>query len=301
MGSHGIVFDIKHFAVHDGPGIRTTVFLKGCPLRCKWCHSPESQSFEREIMVNREECIACGACVTACPSGAMRQPGEISSEICSRCFKCVDECYSGALKVVGYKVTPDEVLREVERDRLLHDASGGGVTISGGEPTAQPVFLRRLVDILKENDLHVALDTCGHAPWRVLKSVAPKVDLFLYDLKHMDSGIHEELTGRGNGLILSNLKRLAQIGTSSIRIRVPLIPRINDSERNLDEMAGFIGRLSGVDAVDLLPYHRMGVPKYDALGRKYELSDIDQYEVGRLMEIKRYLSDFGLNVVLEGV
>ena len=295
------MFDIKHFAVHDGPGIRTTVFLKGCPLKCEWCHSPESQSFEKEIMVNPELCISCGACAKVCTSGALIQPGAINYESCNLCFKCVDECYSGALEVVGYHRTVAEVLREVEKDRLLYETSKGGVTISGGEPTAQQEFIYLLLDTLKENEFHTILDTCGHAPWGLFKRIIPRVDLFLYDLKHMDSDVHKKLTGRGNDLVISNLEKLDRESASAIRVRVPLIPGINDTERNLTEMAEFLGGLSRIEAVDLLPYHRIGIPKYRALGRDYKLDYIGQYEASRLIEIRQFLSSFGLNVVLEGI
>ena len=295
------MFDIKHFAIHDGPGIRTTVFLKGCPLKCEWCHSPESQSFEKEIMANPELCISCGACVKTCTSGALKKPGFINYESCNMCFKCVDECYSGALEAVGHYMTVDEVLREVEKDRLLYETSKGGVTISGGEPTAQPKFLLPLLNTLKENDFHTVLDTCGYVPWGLLKSITPEVDLFLYDLKHMDSDIHKKMTGKENDLVLSNLEKLDRESASAIRIRVPLIPGINDSERNLTEMAEFLGGLNRIEAVDLLPYHRIGIPKYQALGRDYKLNQIRQYEVGRLIEIQQFLLGLGLKVVLEGV
>jgi pyruvate formate lyase activating enzyme len=297
----GLVFDVKHFAVHDGPGIRTTVFLKGCPLRCSWCHSPESQSSGVEIAFYPALCIGCGACVEACPTGTQtKEPGELRRELCSGCGGCAEACYSGALVKFGDLVTVEEILQEAEKDRALYEASGGGVTLSGGEPTAQPVFASGLLKALKEAGYHTALDTCGHVPWETLEGILNHVDLVLYDVKHMDPGTHRELTGAANGLILSNLRRLVQLDLKII-VRVPVIPGYNDSVKNVEAMARFLGGLKSVEAVELLPYHNLGVPKYEVLGREYALHNLQPPTMDALETIRGLIEAEGLKVVIEGV
>lgn len=297
----GLIFDIKHFAVHDGPGIRTTIFLKGCPLRCKWCHSPESQNPQPEIITHPERCIACGECINSCPTGALIEPGKINLEECSLCGECVDVCYAGALELIGTIYSVEDVLREVEKDRILYETSGGGVTLSGGEPSAKPEFAAQLLEALKERGIRTALDTCGHAPWETLEKLLAYTDLVLYDLKHLDPEAHREYTGQTNELIVSNLKRITVSGDQALNVRIPLIPGFNDSEEHLKRMGKFLTGLKRVDAVELLPYHRLGVPKYESLGRDYILSHVMPHNRERLLEIRSLFSGFGLNVVLEGV
>lgn len=292
---------MKHFAVHDGPGIRTTIFLKGCPLRCSWCHSPESQSSGVEIAFYPTLCVGCGACVKACLTGAQtKEPGKLRRELCSGCGGCVEACYSGALVKFGNQVTVGEILREAEKDEVLYKASGGGVTLSGGEPTAQPTFALVLLKALKEAGYHTALDTCGHIPWETLKDILNHVDLVLYDLKHMDPAAHRELTGVANGLILSNLGRLARFD-SKIIVRVPVIPGYNDSADNIEATARFLGGLKSIEAVELLPYHNLGVSKYEVLGREYELHDLQPPTMDALEAIRGLIEAEGLKVVIEGV
>ena len=297
----GIVFDIKHFAVHDGPGIRTTVFLKGCPLRCLWCHSPESQSPRPEVAYYPNLCISCGACVEACPNGAQTlSTPKILRELCTGVGRCAEECYAGATIMYGREATVEDVLEEVDKDRLLYETSGGGVTLSGGEPTMQPRFAATLLGALKEHGYHTALDTSGHAEGSVFERVLAKADLVLYDLKHMDSFTHGEITGVPNGLILANLERAAGSGKTLV-VRVPVIPGHNDSPENFTAMAGFLGGLKGVESVELLPYHNLGAPKYMALGREYALEGLRSPEPGELSELGRILEAEGLRVVIEGL
>jgi pyruvate formate lyase activating enzyme len=188
----GVVFDVKHFAVHDGPGIRTTIFLKGCPLRCAWCHSPESQSLRPEIAHSPDLCIGCEACVEACPNGAQTLgPDKILRDLCTGCGSCAEVCYAGALTLYGRRATVEELIEEVGKDRLLYETSGGGVTISGGEPIMQPRFASALLEALKREVYHTALDTCGQVEWKTLEKILEDVDLVLYDLKQMDPVSHE--------------------------------------------------------------------------------------------------------------
>ena len=297
----GIVFDVKHFAVHDGPGIRTTVFLKGCPLRCLWCHSPESQSPRPEIAYYPHFCIGCGACVEACPHGAqILGTPKIIRERCQGAGRCAEECYAGATIMYGEEATVEELLEEVDKDRLLYETSGGGVTLSGGEPAMQPGFASALLGAFKERGYHIALDTSGHAEWGVLEKVMADADLVLYDLKHMDSFTHEEITGVPNRLILANLERAAGSGKTLV-VRVPVIPGYNDSPENFTAMAGFLGGLRGVEAVELLPYHNLGTPKYNALGRGYPLEGLQTPEPEELSVLGSLLEAEGLMVVLEGL
>ena len=300
-GDQGIVFDIKHFAVHDGPGIRTTVFLKGCPLQCVWCHSPESQSPRPELLFHVDSCIGCGACIEACPTFAQATgPEKIRRELCTGCGRCAEVCYAEALQLIGKKMTVDEVLREVERDRAIYKTSGGGVTLSGGEPTQQPDFTAELFRRLKEGGYHTALDTCGHADWRVLKSILTDVDLILYDIKHTDPVAHKNLAGVGNELIISNLAKVAERLSNRIVIRFPVIPGYNDSPANLSAMATLLGGMSRIEAVELLPYHNLGAPKYKSLGRPYSLKEAEPPTEEELASIRETLEAARLRVIVEG-
>src|SRR4030042_1635282 len=263
----GLIFDIKPFGVHDGPGLRTTVFLKGCPLRCEWCHSPESQNPAPEIMVDRDRCIGCGECVANCPRGAISGAGPIDRVRCDGWGVCAEGCYADALELVGRRMTVAEVLGEVERDRLLIEVSGGGVTLSGGEPAAQPGFTTSLLRSLKEHGYNTALDTCGQCGWDTLSKVLAHVDLVLYDLKHMDPERHMRYTGASNEQIMGNLKRTLDLG-KIVWIRVPLIPEVNDDDPHLHRLGEYLGAL-GTESVQVLPYHVLGVPKYEGIGSRY--------------------------------
>ena len=297
----GIVFDVKHFAVHDGPGIRTTVFLKGCPLRCHWCHSPESQSPRPEVAYYSNLCIGCGACVEACPNGAQTLgTPKILRKLCTGVGRCAEECYAGATIMYGKEASVGEMLEEIDKDRLLYETSGGGVTVSGGEPTMQPGFASALFGAFKGRGYHTALDTSGHAEWSVFEKVLADVDLVLYDLQHMDSFTPGEIPGVPNGLIRANLVRAAGSGKTLV-VRVPVIPGYNDSHENFKAMAGFLGGLRGVEAVELLPYHNLGAPKYMALGREYPLEGLRSPEPVELSELGRILEAEGLRVVIEGL
>ena len=267
----GNIINIQHFCTDDGPGIRTTVFFKGCPLRCVWCHNPESHNARTELMYRAEKCRSCGACVSVCPSGA-HSVGEggthlFSRDLCTSCHKCADVCVFQALETVGEKKSVDEVLAELLSDRIFYETSGGGVTLSGGEPTAQPTFVKELLSACKREGLHTAMETCGFCSGETLMQLAPLVDLFLLDWKISDDALHQRYTGVSNQPIVENLARLDACGARVI-LRCPLIPDINLTEDHYLGIAALANRFRVVESIDLEPYHPMGVGKTQALGRE---------------------------------
>jgi len=272
----GTIFAIKKFAVHDGPGIRSSVFFKGCPLRCQWCHNPEGISSALEIMIFSSRCLkGCRDCVGICPRNALHKGKRgivLSRGLCNGCGDCVAACPSEALQMAGRTVTVGEVMDELGKDKPFYNDSGGGVTFSGGEPMLQPHFLRALLAACREQNLHTAVDTCGHAPFAFYEKILPLTDLFLYDLKIMDDGKHLRLTGVSNRLLLRNLKKISPLARH-LAIRVPLIPGCNDSAADMAQLADFCASLPGRHPVHLLPYHRGGSGKIKRLGRKDPLAD----------------------------
>jgi pyruvate formate lyase activating enzyme len=291
----GVVFNIKRYAIHDGPGIRTTVFLKGCPLRCSWCHNPESIAAEPEHMFRAQRCLRCGRCVEACPNGALDADGRVDIGLCRLCGACAVACPTGAREIAGEITTVAEVIAEVERDRVFYDHSGGGATLSGGEPLLQPEFATALLAACRASGIHTALDTTCFAPWSVLEAATPHVDLFLCDVKHMDRARHEELTGAPNDTILDNIRHLAAGGADMV-LRVPVIPGANDDPANIDATGGFAASLDGVEQVHLLPYNEGGRAK---AGRLHAGRDAPQFErpsEEHLAAIADRLRAFGLTV-----
>lgn len=270
----GMVFDIKNYAINDGPGIRTTVFLKGCPLRCWWCHNPESQHPQPQIMFRENRCTQCGDCLPVCPQEALMLNGNLTLNRarCDDCGDCAEVCVYNALEITGETMTTAQVMAKIARDVPFYDQSGGGVTFSGGEPLLQREFLLDLLRTCKDWDLHTIVDTCGHVPWAALESVLPYTDLFFYDLKMMDSARHQHYTGVPNETILANLRRLAEAG-AEVLVRVPLIPGINDDEENLRAAARFLASLPKIWPVEILGYHDIAKAKYEALGMDYKLPD----------------------------
>jgi len=303
MGNdRGYIFDIHRFSIHDGPGIRTTVFMKGCPLRCLWCHNPESQSPYPELILQPRRCTSCGDCIEACPSDAIYRECEqilTDREKCTLCQTCAQVCFAEARQFTGREMSVDQVMVDILGDSAFYEQSGGGVTFSGGEPLFQEDFLRALLQTSKAHDIHTALDTCGFAPFEVFESLRGLVDLFLFDLKHMDDFMHRELTGASNQQILENLGALSRLG-HAIHLRIPLIPGHNDEDAHLYQMARFAAGLPSLERVDLLPYHASGLEKYTRLNKTPLTSALQPFSETRLNEISAIFQAFGLETNLGG-
>jgi pyruvate formate lyase activating enzyme len=298
----GIVFDIKKYSIHDGPGIRTTVFLKGCPLSCWWCHNPESQAPTVEMFFRENRCIRCGACLEACPQDAIAWNGQgpiTDQEKCERCGTCAAACYAEARESIGREMTVAQVMEQVERDVAFYDESRGGVTLSGGEPLLQWDFSLALLRACKDMEIHTALDTCGFARWEIMDRIREYVDFFLYDLKLIDGEKHRQFTGVSNELILRNLQALSQRG-HNIVVRVPVIPGVNDDDESIRQIGAFAARLPHLASIDLLPYHHIGMDKYTRLNKTYKLTDARPPTDERMAEITHILQRFGLRVTRGG-
>lgn len=272
-----MIFNIQKCSIHDGNGLRTLIFFKGCPLRCQWCANPESQAYEPEIMENQGRCIGCEACIKVCPQSAIVMTGDgprIDRKKCKKCHRCVDRCYAGAKYSIGREFGTQELYKEIEKDRAFYTFKGGGVTFSGGEPLTHPQELTAIAKACHEKGIDVAVETCGCGDYERFQSALPYINSMFFDIKHMDPDIHKELTGMDNGLILSNLKRIASGGIYTT-VRTPIIPGINDSQKNLEAIARFLCTIAEIREYELLPYHQLGVSKYRALGRNYELEALE--------------------------
>jgi pyruvate formate lyase activating enzyme len=297
----GFIFNIERFTLHDGPGIRTTVFLKGCPLNCLWCCNPESQSIAPQVAYFKEKCTACDHCLPLCPKGAVSpggkdQPVIIDFALCDGCGKCMPACIPGALVMMGEEKTAVEIVDIVKRDLPFYTRSGGGVTLSGGEPLAQPVFTAEILRLCKVEGIQTAIQTCGYAAQADVDKVLPYMDLVIFDLKHMDPAIHQTLTGKSNQLILENLHYIDS-RKKEIVLQIPLIPGMNDSEENLTASFQLAKSLKYVSGVSLLAYHALGRSKYARIGRKVESADLQQPDHNYLKIKSEWAAQFGVPIV----
>ncbi|MGQ9624385.1 MAG: glycyl-radical enzyme activating protein [Candidatus Bathycorpusculaceae bacterium] len=299
----GIIFDIMRYAIHDGPGVRTTIFMKGCPLRCWWCHNPEGISSANDLAYFDYKCISCKTCMNVCPAKVITFKGKkhiINRTACAMCGVCTEACPTGALRIIGSKISVEELMKEIEKDTILYDISGGGVTFSGGEPLFQPLFLKETIRECKNRRIHIALDTSGYASQDVFESVAEDVDLFLYDLKLLDDSEHQKYTGVSNKLILENLTALVKKGRGKdIIIRVPVIPNITDTAENVRKLLEFVQTLKGIEEIDLLPFHDVS-EKYTRLGKKYVIPVHNAPSEDKLIQIKEKIETIGLQVKIGG-
>jgi pyruvate formate lyase activating enzyme len=272
----GLVFSIQRFSVNDGPGIRTTVFLKGCPLHCTWCHNPESISSDRQLILREDRCVQCGDCSTVCKNHAVRKMngGYVTvREACIECGDCTESCNAEAREIAGSYMSVEEVISEIEKDLVFYDQSGGGASFSGGEPLLQHEFLTESLRECRRRSIHTVVDTSGMTSPRILRSVSEFTDLFLFDLKMIDNAKHLSFTGVSNVQILENLKMLADLGKSVI-VRMPVIQGVNDDPAEVRAAGEFVSGLGNVREIHLLPYHTNGVEKYRRLGMKYELTEM---------------------------
>lgn len=295
----GEVASIKRFSVHDGPGIRSVVFLKGCPLRCVWCSSPFTWKSGKDLVYREKKCIRCGGCVKACPEGALSadESGAIilDQERCTRCGVCVEFCPTTARIFDSATMDVEDVLAVLERDRAFYERSGGGITFSGGEPTAHAGFLLALLKACRRAGFHTAIETTGFVKWKVLQRLLPWIDLVLYDIKALDPDQHKALTGQRNDVILANLERIANAGTPPVEIHVPVIPGKNDSDRFFAELATRLDGL-GIKDIALLPFHKLGSHEYEELGMKYPMENAESISGERMDQIREGFRSLGFRV-----
>jgi pyruvate formate lyase activating enzyme len=293
-GTMGNIYDIKRFTAHDGPGIRSLVFFKGCPLRCRWCANPESQQFSSQLMFYKNKCAGCGKCIAVCPNAAVLRDetfGFIAEgSKCNACGICAEACLYGAREIIGKMYTVEEVLSAVLKDSMHYDNSGGGVTLTGGEPFMQPEFIFGLLKALKAYSVNIAVETSGYTKWEYIERALPYIDLIYFDLKHIDGEAHKEYTGVSAEPILRNLKKLnSGLYNGELVIRVPFIPGVNSSDEVQSHIFSYLSGLKSVERVEIMPYHRLGSSKYEGLGLQYGLKCVEPVEKDGL----KYLTDMG--------
>jgi pyruvate formate lyase activating enzyme len=312
LSTSGIVFNIQRFSIHDGPGIRTTVFLKGCPLHCFWCHNPEGVRPNPEMQFFPERCIGCGACIEVCAYGGQLLQGDVriyARENCQMCGRCVDDCFADALELAGKTMTVDEVMADVLSDRAFYDNSGGGVTLSGGEPLLQHAFSRQILERSKAEGLHAALETSAHCRWKRLQALLPLVDLVMMDLKQMDSDVHRSTTGVPNEVILANAERLMHT-PKPVWFRTPVVPSVNDTPEAIGEIAAFVRRLTDIrmhssraegaepapPSLELLPFHRLAGDKYRRLGLEDRVGHLEPPSPEKMDDLRHLARSYGIEV-----
>ncbi len=299
MSIKGTIFDIKRFAIHDGPGIRTTIFFKGCPLKCWWCHNPEGMSSEQNLMFFDFKCIKCKTCVNVCPLNAITFENNIHNinrKICDVCGDCAKYCPTEALKIIGQEITTEELIKEIEKDILYFDNSNGGVTFSGGEPFLQHEFLKATLKECKKRDIHTAVDTSGYVKEEIFNSTIEYIDLFLYDIKLADDKEHVKYTGVPNNLIKKNLQTLVEMGRSEdVLLRFPIIPGITDTQENVDKLVEFVSTLKGINEITLLPFHDVS-EKFKRLDIEYKMPTKKAPAKENLKIIKEKFESIGLSV-----
>lgn len=286
----GMIFNIQKCSIHDGNGLRTLVFMKGCPLRCSWCANPESQTYTQEIMESPVKCIGCGYCAKACNENAIGKDGKIDREKCSHCMKCTDTCFAEAKRTTGKEYTIDELYREIEKDKAFFGIFGGGVTFSGGEPLSQAEYLAEIAKKCKAGGINVTVESCGYAEFDKFESALPYIDSMFMDIKLMDSEKHKQYTGKSNEKILENIRRISEYGIPII-IRTPIVPGYTDDPENIRAISRFIAELPSVREYELLTYHNLGESKYKSLGRKYELEGVQSPSDEDMRELVKISND----------
>lgn len=297
----GTIFNVQKYSVHDGPGIRTSVFFKGCPLSCWWCHNPESQDNKIQLMHFTNKCTSCGKCVANCPNDAITLDEKgisIDKEKCTLSGHCADVCAYGAMEITGREISAKDLIKEIRKDEVFYEQSDGGVTFTGGEPLNQIDFLTNVSKQCHDVDIHTTLDTCLFTSWDNLLKIVPYIDLFLVDLKHIDSDIHKKYVGVPNELILDNMKKLSDLG-KRIFVRMPIIPGINDSVETIDKTIEFLKTIN-FEQVNLLPYHKIGMDKYTRLQEDYKLKDVKEPTMDEMQKIVAIFKNNGINVKIGG-
>lgn len=284
----GIIFNMQRYSLDDGPGIRTVVFLKGCPMRCRWCANPESQQMQPQIMIDQSLCRSCGSCVQVCPNGC--------AQGCIACGQCADACWYSARRLCGERISADRIVQLALRDADYFRQSGGGVTLSGGEPLLQSEFAAEILRLLRAESIHTAIETAGHVPWASIQNALPHLNLIYFDCKHVDTDRHRSYTGVGNELILENLERLLA-AFENVVVRIPCIPGFNQSESDLDSILAKLKKI-GAQRVELLPFHRFGSGKYRELGARYAYEDIPPLKADDLAYAAALGEKYALNLTI---
>lgn len=301
--TYGTIFNIDRYGIHDGPGIRTIVFLKGCSIYCQWCCNPEGQKPQIEVIKFTNRCIDCGICFSVCENGAIKKIKNkflFDSDVCTACMKCVNDCPSNSMTYYGKVVSSDEILSLCKKDKNYYDRSGGGITLSGGEPAMQSDFSSQILALCKANGINTAVETCGYVPWKDLIKILDHTDYVLFDIKSMDSAKHKKMTGVGNELILENLKKISKKG-NKIFLRMPLIPHFNDSLKDLRQSVEFVQSINGnMIELNLLPYHEYGAYKYKYMGLDYKLKGLHTRPASYYIKLKKEFDNSGIKVKIGG-